>query len=647
MKEHEEANLVSEWTQKFRESMVAKTDYISRWRDYENAYSGDYFKNMSLPEYKSNLVSNYIFSIIETIRPIMLDQNPKFQAMPRQPDAIGFSNDVQEMLNYEFDRENVMVKLSRELINVLKLGNSVFFIPWDGEKKNTNITPISPYNLFPDPLATCVDDAEHLIYASYRPDYELKRLFPKKADKIVGGDVKYSELVFDNNKGNRIDNQVLVLEIYTVKKGVSDKHNDYEVITLLPEIGVLLSKKDLPYDDKKLPFILIKDYDMPGKFWGEGEIAQLLSPQKYMNELNNAIVDNAKTTANMPWILDKNSGVPKDSITSRPGLVIRKNPGSEVRREPAPSMPNYVVNAVETYKSDMEQISGIFNTVKGNSETGVYTAQGILALQEAGQARIRLKVKLFEFSLGKMGSMVFSRAKQFWKEDKWIGVTRFDGQSDIKKFSNKSLEFDFDIKITAGSTMPSNRGAMLDLMIRLAQTVMPDGQALVDRESVANYLPDEIRGPLMQRSKQGSMQVEQQMQQLAQGMQQMGQQFQQMMEEVKQNDEQTMQAIESLAGAIEKINKEILQLQGKHDKLVDEQKKKEEVEKIRTESYNTGYKDAEGMMATDEEEEEDENYVGGLPEDILSGLEGMSDEELELIMQQNPEFVELMNMQNQ
>src|SRR5690554_8129081 len=109
-----------------------------------------------------------------------------------------------------------------------------------------------------------------------------------------------------------------------------------------------------------------------------------------MNELNNAVLDNAKANENMPWIVDKNAGITKGGITNRPGLIIRKNPNSEVRREQPPGMPNYVINAIESYKGDMEQISGIFNTLKGDSETGVYTAQGILALQEADRKSTRL-----------------------------------------------------------------------------------------------------------------------------------------------------------------------------------------------------------------------------------------------------------------
>src|SRR5690606_14207092 len=140
---------------------------------------------------------------------------------------------------------------------------------------------------------------------------KLKRAFPDKADRLHGGDIKYSELVNKNNKNSRIDNQVLVLEIYTKdlervkydEDGRSKsklKYPNGRVITVCPELGIVLSDKANPYksDTSPFPFVLLKDYDVPGKFWGEGEVQQLLSPQKYMNELNNAIIDNAKVTAN-------------------------------------------------------------------------------------------------------------------------------------------------------------------------------------------------------------------------------------------------------------------------------------------------------------------------------------------------------------
>lgn len=661
---YDEQKLCSYWRQKFNEAMMAKAPYTRRWQTYIDAYNGDYFKNKALPEYKSDLVSNYVYSIIETIRPIMLENDPKFQAMPRQPEGMQFANDLNEALFYEWDRERMRKKLYRELINTLVLGTAVFFVPWDSESRNINAIPVNPFNIFPDPLATDMDDVEYVIYASYKNVVRLKQKFPHQKEKLRGGSIKFSELVNENDRHANIDNQVLVLEVWTWNvedefdvDGNEVEENSYpggRVIILCPELGVVLEDKENPYKTPKgkkkyLPFVLIKDIDVPGKFWGEGEVAQLLSPQKYMNELNNAILDNAKTTANMPWIIDKNAGIGYGKITARPGLVIRKNPGSEVKREQPPQMPMYVVNAVETYKNDMEQISGVFNTLKGENTTGVYTAQGILALQEAGQVRIRLKVALLEDSLGKLAQMWFERMHQFWKEDRWVMVTRHDGNYDLKKFVTDALKYDYDIRITAGSTMPVNRGAMLDLMVRLAQTPMPDGQNLVDREAVVEYLPEEIKASLLRRmaDKQAVLEeLKEAIEMLGGQLQETQQMIQQVAQQSDKADEEHMQMIEELAEAIEHINGQILQLKEEYDRIETQRQKEEEEDTIKREAYNTGYSDAEKLYTEEDLVGKSLDEMQGLdfnttPDDILENIEALSDEELSALLESNPEIMDL------
>lgn len=652
----DEANLVSVWDSKFKEAMVAKSDYTKRWQRYWDAYFGDYFKDKSRPDYKSNLVSNYIFSIIETIRPIMLDQNPKFQAVPRQPEGLDYSSDIHEALGYEWDRECMDEKLYRDLITTLVTGSSVYFVPWDSKTKNVKSTTVDPRNLFPDPLATSPIDAEYIIYATYKHEGQLKQSFPDKADKLSGSAIRYSELVHENDKSSvRIDNQILTLEIWTrdwtteviEEKGLKKAKQLYpngRVLTVCPELGIILSDKANPYVDESgsFPFVVIKDYDVPGKFWGEGEVAQLISPQTYMNDINNAIIDNAKRTANMPWIIDKNSGIANGSITDRPGLIIRKNPGSEVRRDAPPPLPAYIQNAVSELKHDMEQISGVFDTLKGNSETGVYTAQGILALQEAGQARIRLKVKLLERSLGKLGQMWFARMKQFWKGERFLKLTHADGTYDLKIFKSDLLDYDFDIKITAGSTMAVNRGAMLDLMIRLAQTAMPDGQPLVDREAVVTYLPEEVKSTLLRRMGDGGNVPLQQLQE----------QVQQMSQENEQRDQSTIQTVEQLVSAVEKLKSQILQLSETHAKMVEKEKQNKLIEDTRNNSYNEGYADAEKLLSMDGQGDQSagsSQQTGTsdqLPDDVLHGINRLSDDELQILIQQNPDLVNLINSQN-
>ena len=75
-----------EWVySKFKQAYVAKAPLMDKWKEYMSAYKGTYFQNKNLPDYKSNEISNHVFSTIETIRPIMTDNNPKFLAVPNTP----------------------------------------------------------------------------------------------------------------------------------------------------------------------------------------------------------------------------------------------------------------------------------------------------------------------------------------------------------------------------------------------------------------------------------------------------------------------------------------------------------------------------------------------------------------------------------
>lgn len=657
-----ENKMMHEWYYKFRRAMINKQNYVKRWRMYKDAYNGDFFKNIATPDYRSDVVVNYVFSILETIRPILVDNDPKFQALPRQPEGMNYSDDLQEALMYEWDREKVNTKLYSELINYLTIGNMVGYVPFDQKGKQIKYQFINPMKIFPDEYATSVDDAEFIIYATYVSASNLKKMFPKKSHLFIGSNVNYSEL-FENEIGTYDrSNQILTLEVWCrdydyidieeegIKKRVQ-KYPNGRVITFCPEINVLLSDKANPYSDGRFPFIIIKNYDIPGKFWGEGDIQQLLSPQKAMNDLNNAIIDNAKSTANMPWIIDKNSGIPKNGITARPGLIIRKNPGSEVKRDQPPSMPPYVSNTVELLKNDMEFISGVHNTLRGENSSGVYTAQGIISLQEAGMVRIRLKVKGLEEGLSLMAQLGVSRMKQFWNEDKFIRITKFDGSYDLKLFKSSALENEYDIKVTAGSTMPVNRGAMLDMMVRLAQTPMPDGQTLVDREAVAFYLPQEVKSAMLRRMGNKQMIVEQQIQQMTQAIQQVGEQLQQVATDSAKNDEEIFNMIEGITASIEKLNEKTLQLNEKHDTIVKEKKELERIDKIKSDAYNSGYFDAEKLLTANTDEDTEEFALEGegnilednttLPDDLLQGIEELSDDQLKVLLERNPKLVDL------
>ena len=625
-----------EWVySKFKQSYVAKAPLMKKWQEYMSAYEGTYFKNESRPDYKSNQVSNLVFSTIEAIRPIMTDNNPKFIAVPTSPEGQEFSTDVQMALDFEWEREKLATKLPAQLIPMLVYGTAVWFVQWngkEGEYGNINIKPIDPFNIFPDPLAENIDNSEYIVYATYKNANQLKQMFPNKASAIEGSRINMSELVANRDENDsQEENQVLVLEMWcrdwtTMDENVKDeqvlKYPKGRVITCLPELGIILDDKKNPYKDGKFPFVLMKNYDVPFKFWGVGEVEQILSPQIYINELTNQIIDNAKSTANMQWIIDKNSGIGQGKLTNRPGLVIRKNPGSEVRRDTPPPMPTYVRETIDVMKADIQDISGVLDSLKGEKQTGVVAASAILALQEASQSRIRLKIKIMESNLSELANMVYSRMQQFWKLDRWVRITDIEGNPLFREIGQRVLQNDYDLKVQAGSTMPVNKNAMMDLMIRLAQTNAEDGLPVVDRKAILEYLPVGDKKAITERfselqAKQEQQQFEQQQAEQQLQQQQLAQQQQGMMTEDRQNVQQLGQMMQQFLQTLDMTSKQV-------DELImdkENREKKEYESSIEEKGYKRGVQD--GKMQTKEEEKEigNSNEFTDIPVDSVASAD--------------------------
>ena len=629
------------WYQKFREAMVAKEPFTSRWLEYLNAWDNSLFENNSTPSYKTNHVSNFIYSTIESMRPILFDQNPQFEAIPMTAEAMDYSNDISAILDWEWYRTNMQEICLANSIYTFTLGTSIIMLPYvfkdesdvtiDGE-----VTPIkvSPFNLYPDPLATSVEDAEYIIYANYQHVNILKRKYPKKAEFLHGSDIQYSELVNERSENARIDSQVLVLEVwcrdYTLvdieEDGQKIKKKRYpkgRVLTIAPEIGLVLEDKQNPYNTGRFPFFLFKDIDVPFQFWGEGEVKWLMSPQNEVNDLYNQVIDNAKHTANMQWVIDKNSGIPKGELTNRPGLIVRKNPGTEVRRDSPPSMPMYVQQMIETLKLDIEVISGVHDVTRGQTPTGVQSAAAIQTLQEAAQIRIRLKVKLHENSLGVLGKEWVERIKQFWKFNRLV-PQKVDETRNLPKMElvgsemlpnkpitgnepsynmlnispDKQLQHNYVIKVIGASVMELSRANMLDQMIRLMQTPAEDGMPAVPREAVLNYLPNANKRLIMQyfqKLKEEQMQMKQQEGVNNEAMQQM----QGMMEQIQQ-----------IADAVGKIQSKLQE--------EDEAYKRDE---IMAQGYQQGMNEFKALQTQTEKS-------GKLPPELLEQIVAMDDEEL-------------------
>ena len=552
--------LVSRIKRYYRQAENAKSPLISKWKENYEAYTGEGLKRTNGNQYLGDAKINHIFSTVETVKPIMLTNMPKPIILPTKEEGFYKSQLIQEALDYEWDRTRLVPKLMDSITQGLIFGTFIVGLFWNGKssKGQGEIEPvvISPFNFFIDPMATNIEDAEYCIYATYKPLGMLMKAYPDKAEELreQATSTMQDELTF-NKETSDIRNQVLYLECYfrdySFDESIEEDEegNKYKIKKMRYPKGrrtilggdIVLSDEENPYDDGQFPFVSWRCYSVPNNFWGMSEVEQLIAPQKEINNLYNSLLDNAKLNAN-PWTLvDKDSGIDTSTITNAPGLLLKKNRGSDVRREAPPAMPSYLQTVANDLKYDIQVISGVFDATRGERPMSVTSGTAIQALQESSQGRIRLKIQALEKLLEDLGNMWFKRMQQFWTLPRQIRVMgghvepdttpiKIDGQNVVfKTVTRDVIDGDFDVKIKSGSTMPVNKSARFDIIMRLAQTPAEDGLPVLDRRTIIEYADLDNAEDIITRFEEEKLrQAEQQMQ----------------MAEMEQNNAQVQMAIQ-------------------------------------------------------------------------------------------------------
>jgi hypothetical protein len=504
--------------QLYQRAYDAKSSEHERWDRNMKAYTGELFLK-NLPDYKVQEISNYMFSTVETIKPIMLSENPKVLVLPNYQNQYEKSENVQHAIDYEWQREKMFGKLVSAITSGLIYGNLISAITWDANDMNglgnVKYTNISVWNFFPDPMATCIEDCEYVIYAVYKSVGEIIKAFPDKAEELKNNIVTPSDTYLNYGKDTSYArNQILCLECYlrdwstevteeeqedgSTKQMTKLKYPNGRHILIAGDV-VLVDEQSI-YKGNDFPYRMWKCYEIPGKFWAFGEVDQIISPQESIANITNDVIENIGLTSNPVWIVDKNSGIEKNSLTNRKGLVVRKNPGTDVHREPGQSLPAYITNIVEMLKKDIEVISGVHDVTRGERPTGITAGVAIQALNESAQSRIKLKVQNLEDYLASVGSLWHKLISQFWVTPRMIRVTggKYSASStsgvftkpqdeegiEFTEISKDDVDGDFDIFIVGGSTMPVNKTSRLQQLIQIAQTAGEDGKPMIDRQTM-------------------------------------------------------------------------------------------------------------------------------------------------------------------
>lgn len=462
----------------YEKSKQARKSYDEKWLDYYRMFRGRQWKDQR-PSYRHSEVINLIFSAIQGSVPILTDTRPKPEFVPTEPGDMELAQVLNDMFDSDWNDGNWSMKLTEVIYDAHFYGAGFASLKYDASAAlgagRIVFECEDTFCAYPDPHSRDVNvKSNYFVWAEPTSIEKIKREHPQVAKYIKSDLLDMSAYERSNFSENIRYRQAGDSRIFTEGQSQYNLESRDEALQIdcyihdadyceeeeagvNPETGmeekryiqklkypngrfistasgVLLGEGELPYEDKKFPYLRLVNYILPHEFWGISEIEQLESPQKIFNKLVSFALDVLTLMGNPIWIVDNTSGIDTDNLFNRPGLIVEKEPGSEVRREEGVQLQPYVLNLINMLKGWFDDVSGYTQASRGVRPEGVTAASAIEALQESSQTRLRQKTRNIDAFLQDMGKMYCSRVFQFYDTPRVFRVTGQDQTNKYFKF---------------------------------------------------------------------------------------------------------------------------------------------------------------------------------------------------------------------
>jgi hypothetical protein len=283
----------------------------------------------------------------------------------------------------------------------------------------------------------------------------------------------------------------------------------------------LLYTRILPTED--YPIVPLMNIHHRNPF-PESDVRLYRPLQEYINKIRSLIIAHASTSTNVKLLIPRGSADLRqiEEEWSRAGTSVIEfdaELGAPIVAGPVP-LPNELYKNEADAKYDLEYGFGIFELMQGSGMNSPSTYRGTLVVDEFGQRRIKSRRDDIENFLNQCAKVAVPLMQQIYTEEKVIRLVQPNGlekeerfnffkemdNGDVARFHDVTIGR-YDVKVVSGSTLPTNRMAMLNTYMQMYQAGLIDQVEVLKKSELVD-----IDG-VMQRSGQ-MLQMQQQMQML-------------------------------------------------------------------------------------------------------------------------------------
>jgi hypothetical protein len=306
-----------------------------------------------------------------------------------------------------------------------------------------------------------------VIHAQVKNNAWIKQIFnvdPSGTANVDSVDTQMQAVMGINRNENKKD-QSIILEIW-VKPGYLPELPNGGMFTIVGS-QIVQGLDRWPYDHGQYPFTKL-DSVPTGKFYTSSVVEDLIPLQKELNRSRAQLIE-SKNRMSKPQLVAEKGTVDARKITTEPGLVIEYAVGFQPPQPlPLQNLPSYVTEEIDRLYTDISDLSGQHEVSNGSTPPGVTAATAISFLQEQDESLIAPHYTSIEEGIEKVASQCLNYVKKYWDEKRTIKIVGIDGSFDVQTFKGADLRNNNDVRVEAGSALPTSRAAkqafIMDLM---------------------------------------------------------------------------------------------------------------------------------------------------------------------------------------
>jgi len=290
----------------------------------------------------------------------------------------------------------------------------------------------------------------------------------------------------------------------------------------------LLYKRQLPIEEYPIVPLMNIHHRTP---YPDSDVRIFRPLQEYINKIRSLIIAHASTSTNVKLLIPRGSADLKqiEEEWAKAGTSVIEfdaELGAPIVAGPVP-LPNELYKNESDAKYDLEYGFGIFELMQGSSQGAPSTYRGTVVVDEFGQRRIKSRRDDIENMLNHVAKVAIPLMQQLYTEEKVIRLVQPNGTEKSERF-NFYKEMDngtvkkfhdigvgrYDIVVVSGSTLPTNRMALLDTYKELYSAGLIDQVEVLKKSELVDVEGVLQRSGEMQQMAQHIQMLEQELKQV-------------------------------------------------------------------------------------------------------------------------------------